>query len=96
MTILRDISIFWAMLHVVFLFIMLYRSRFTSRKIRVASYTAMGVLMLANGVGMVIYGMEVLGKVFLFTCSIPSFILLYVMGADKRFRFLLSFCLADT
>ena len=96
MTILRDISIFWAMLHVVFLFIMLYRSRFTSRKIRVASYTAMGVLMLANGVGMVIYGMEVLGKVFLFTCSIPSFILLYVMSADKRFRFLLSFCLADT
>ena len=52
--------------------------------------------MLLNGAGLVLFGIEVLSKVFLITCSIPSFIFLYVMSADKRFRFLLTFCLADT
>ena len=56
----------------------------------------MGLLMVVNGAGLIVFGIEALSKVFLFTCSIPSFIFFYVMSADKRFRFLLSFCLADT
>ena len=56
----------------------------------------MGLLMTANFVGIFIFGIEALAKMFLFTCSIPSFAFFYVMSADKRFKFLLSFCLADT
>lgn len=96
MTILRDISIFWAMFHVLILFLMLFRSRFTRKKTMVAAGIGMGLLMVANGAGLIVFGVETLSKAFLFTCSIPSFIFFYVMSADKRFRFLLSFCLADT
>lgn len=96
MIILRDISIFWAMLHVIFLFLMLFRSRFTKKKTIVAAGIGMGLLMAANVAVLWVFGFEALSKAFLFTCSIPSFILFYVMSADKRFKFLLSFCLADT
>lgn len=96
MILLRDISIFWAMLHVIFLFLTLFRSRFTKKKTIAAAGIGMGLLMAANVAVFWVFGFEALSKVFLFTCSIPSFILLYVMSADKRFKFLLSFCLADT
>ena len=96
MTILRDASICWAMFHVIVLFLMLFRSRFTGKKTVMAAGIGMGLLMSANFVGIFIFGIEALAKMFLFTCSIPSFVFFYVMSADKRFRFLLSFCLADT
>lgn len=32
MTVLRDISIYWAMFHVIFLFLAVFRSRFTTKK----------------------------------------------------------------
>lgn len=96
MTLLRDISIFWAMFHVIFLFLALFRSRFTRKKTIAAAGIGMGFLMAANGAGLIVFGFDVLSKAFLFTCSIPSLILFYVMSADKRFKFLLSFCLADT
>ncbi len=96
MTILRDISIYWAMFHVYFLFIMLFRSRYARKKTIWAAVIGMGVLMGVNGMLYVVFGIDMLSKVFLFTCSIPSFIFFYVMSADKRFQFLLTFCLADT
>lgn len=96
MTRLRDISIFWAMFHVLILFLMLFRSRFTRKKTIVAAGIGMGFLMAANGAGLLVFGFDALSKAFLFTCSIPSFLLFYVLSADKRFKFLLSFCLADT
>lgn len=96
MIILRDISIFWAMFHVTILFLILFRSRFTRKKTIVAAGIGMGLLMVANSVGLIVFGIDTLSKIFLFTYSIPSFVFFYVMSADKRFRFLLSFCLADT
>lgn len=96
MVILRDISIYWAMFHVIFLFVMLFRSRFTRKRTIAAAIIVMGFLMIVNGVGLIVFGLEALSRAFMFTCSIPSFIFFYVMSADKRFKFLLSFCLADT
>lgn len=40
MIILRDLSIFWAMIHVIFLFLMLFRSRFTRKRTIVAAVLA--------------------------------------------------------
>lgn len=96
MIVLRDLSIFWAMIHVIFLFIMLFRSRYTKKKTIFAVGAGMGVLMIVNGIGLVVLGIDALSKMFLFTCTIPSIIFFYVMSVDKRFRFLLTFCLADT
>ena len=56
----------------------------------------MGVLMLLNGGLLAVAGFEVLGKVFLITCTVPSLILFYVLSADRNFKFFFSFCLADT
>lgn len=84
------------MFHVYILFLMLFRSRFTKKKTIVVAAVGMGLLMLVNAVLLVVLGIEVLSQVFLFTCSIPSFIFFYVLSVDKRFRFLLTFCLADT
>jgi len=93
---LRDLSIFWGMFHVILLFIMLFRSRLNQKKTILAVGIGMGLLMTLNGAGLIIFGIDVLGKAFLFTCSIPSFIFFYGMSEDKRFRFLFTFCLADT
>ena len=96
MTILRDLSIYWAMFHVIFLFLALFRSRFTRKKTIMTAVVGMGLLMVANGAVLIVYGFDALSKVFLFTCSIPSFIFFYVLSADRRFKFLLTFCVADT
>lgn len=96
MKILQDLSVFWGMFHVIFLFVMLFRSRLTKKKTVLLAGIGMGILMLANAAGLVIFGMEVLGKMFLFTCSIPSFLFFYFISADKKFRFLFTFCMADT
>ncbi len=96
MEILRDLSIFWAMFHVIFLFIMLFRSRYTRKRTILAAGIGMGALMFLNAVLLLAAGIDFVSKVFLFTCSIPSFIFFYVMSADKKFRFVLTFCLADT
>lgn len=96
MEVLRDLSIFWAMLHVIFLFLMLFRSKYTKRKTILIAGIGMGALMLGNVAILFVCGFDVISKVFFFTCSIPSFIFFYVMSEDKKFRFLLTFCLADT
>ncbi len=96
MIILRDLSIFWGMFHVVFLFIMLFRSRLSRKRTILIAGIGMGILMALNGAGLVIYGIDVLAKAFLFTCSIPSFIFFYIISADRKFKFLFTFCLADT
>lgn len=96
MEILRDLSTFWAMFHVLFLFIMLFRPRYPKGKTLLIAGIGMGALMLLNGVGVILLGFEVMGRIFLFTCSIPSFVFFYLLSADKRFRFVLTFCLADT
>ena len=96
LSLLKDLSTFWGMFHVIFLFIMLFRSRYTKRKTLILAGISMGMLMLLNGAGLVLWGFDTMGKIFIFTCTIPSFLFFYLLSADKRFRFLLTFCLADT
>ena len=84
------------MLHVIFLFLMLFRSRYTKKTTILIAGIGMGILMVLNGLILVWSGFEALSKLFLFTCSIPSFVFLYILSADKRFKYLLTFCLADT
>ncbi len=94
--VLRDLSVLWAMFHVIFLFVMLFRSRYNRRKTAVLAGVGMGILMMSNMVLGWVLGFDVLAKVFFFTCSVPSFVFFYLISADKRFRFLFTFCLADT
>ncbi|GFI43750.1 hypothetical protein IMSAGC018_01425 [Lachnospiraceae bacterium] len=96
MTMLRDLSIYWSMLHILIVFILLFRPRFDRKKTVLITGICMGVLMLLNGGLLAVAGFEVLGNVFLITCTVPSLILFYVLSADRNFKFFFSFCLADT
>ena len=49
-TILRDLSIFWCMIHVILLFTMLFRSRYPRKRTIVLAVAGMGILMTFNGV----------------------------------------------
>lgn len=94
--ILQDLSVVWAMFHVIFLFIILFRPRYSKKMSIMIAGAGMGILMALNLAGLKLFGFDMMGKVFFFTCSIPSFIFLYVLSESRRFRFLLTFCLADT
>jgi len=51
--------------------------------------------MLLNGIGLVFLG-EKMGKLFLLTCSLPSLVYFWILSEDRKGKFLLTFCLADT
>lgn len=94
--VLKHASVAWAMIHVVFLFIMLFRPRYSKKMSILIAGTGMGILMVLNFAGLALLGFETMGKLFLLTCTVPSFLFLYILSKDRKFRFLLTFCLADT
>ncbi len=96
MDILRDISLFWSMAHIVVIFLMLFRSKYEKRKTVILSAAGMGVLMAVNMVGLAFWGVETMGKLILVSCSIPSFIFFWFLSRDRNFGYLFTFCFADT
>ncbi len=96
MDILRDISLFWSMAHVVVIFLLLFRSKYEKRKTVILSAAGMGVLMVINSVGLLLYGVEVMGQLLLITCSVPSFIFFWFLSRDRNSSYLFTFCFADT
>lgn len=93
---LRRLSAFWCMLHVFFLFVILFRSRFPQKKTLILAGIGMGLLVAGNMAGVVILGEEIMGRYLLLTCTIPSFIYFFILSRDRSFQFLFTFCLADT
>lgn len=45
---LRGLSVFWALLHIIFLFLMLFRSIYSPKKTLLIAGGGMGVLMVLN------------------------------------------------
>ncbi len=95
-TLLRDLSIYWSMLHVALIFVMLFRSRYSRKTSLLLVAAGIGVLMLLNGIGLAVLGRNTMGRLMLFTCSLPSLIYFWLLSADRNGKFLLTFCLADT
>ncbi len=96
MTILRDLSVLWSLSHILIIFMLLYRSRHTRKKTFLLTGIFMGPLILLNVAGLMVYGAEVMGKVFVLTCTLPSLLFFWLMSRDKKGRFFFTFCLADT
>jgi len=95
-TLLRDLSVYWGLFHVALIFVMLFRSRYNRKKSLILVGTGIGVLMLLNGIGLTVLGRDVMGRLFLLTCSLPSLIYFWLLSKDRNGKFLLTFCLADT
>lgn len=93
---LRELSVIWSMFHILILFIMLYRSRFSQRKTVILTFVGMLPLIILNVSGMVVLGVDRMGRILIFTCTIPSLLFFYWISRDKKWGFLFTFCLADT
>jgi len=95
-SLLRNLSVYWCMFHVAVIFVMLFRSRFDRKKTLILAAAGIGVLMVLNGIGLAVLGAETMGRVLLLTCSLPSLIYFWLISEDRKGKFLLTFCLADT
>lgn len=96
MTVFRDLSILWSLFHILILFMLLYRSRYPRKKTFLLTGIAMTPLIVLNVAGVMLFGAELMGKIFIFTCTLPSLLFFWFVSADKKGRFLFTFCLADT
>lgn len=96
MTLLRDLSVLWSLFHILILFTMLYRSRYSKRTTFLLTGIIMGMLAILNVVGLILYGSQVMGKVFILTCTLPSLLFFWFVSKDRNGKFFFTFCLADT
>ncbi len=96
MEVLRELSVLWSLFHILILFMLLYRSRYSRRKTILLTGLAMMPVILLNLAGVAIYGAVFMGKIFILTCTLPSVLFFWVISEDKKGRFFFTFCLADT
>ena len=96
MVILRDLSVLWSLLHILILFMLLYRSRYSRRKTLILTGITMGFLILVNMLGLILFGTATMGKVFILTCTLPSLLFFWFVSKDRNGRFFFTFCTADT
>ncbi len=96
MTMFRDLSVLWSLFHILILFMTLYRSRYSQKKTFLLTGIVMGMLIFLNMGGLALYGTEVMGKVYILTCTIPSLLFFWFISKDRNGRFFFTFCTADT
>lgn len=96
MTILRDLSVLWSLFHILILFMLLYRSRYSRKKTFLLTGIFMGPLGLFTVAGLMVHGAEFMGKVFILTITLPSLLFFWFLSIDKNGKFFFTFCLADT
>lgn len=96
MTLFRDLSVLWSLFHILVLFMLLYRSRYSRRKTFLLTGVIMGSLILLNVAGVMFLGSALMGKIFILTCTLPSLVFFWFVSKDKKGKFFFTFCLADT
>ena len=75
MTLLRDLSLLWSMLHVIALFLILFEPRFSWRTTLTVAFVVGGTLLIANILLMYQLGNGILMSMAFFPCTIPTLIL---------------------
>lgn len=96
MTILRDVSFLWSMLHVIVFFLMFFESRLSWRTTLIISFAGAGTLLSVNVLLMFWLGHGIIMSVAFFTCTLPSMLLFFLMSRYRDGRFFFLFCLTDT
>ena len=95
MTVLRDLSFLWAMLHVIILFLLLFEPRYSWRATLIATFSGSLVITAVNIAIMLWLGRSIMSVAF-FTCTIPSMLLHFSLSKYRDGRFFFLFCLTDT
>ena len=85
---LREISLFWSMLHALILFFLLFESRYPKKKTRLISYITLFPLIAANLFLALTLDADKMGLALLITLSLPSLIIFLVIAKNRDGRFL--------
>jgi len=96
MTLLRDISQFWSLIHVAAVFLLLFRSKYPPRRTWITIFAICAALLPVSFALLAVFGWEHVAEVALLTCSFPSLILFYLLSEYRDGRFFFTFCLSDT
>lgn len=96
MTLLRDASFLWSMLHVVFVFLIFFEPRYSWRSTIIFSFAGAGTLLVLNVLLMFWLGHGIIMSVAFFTCTIPTMLLFFWLSEYRDGRFFFLFCLSDT
>lgn len=95
MTVLRDISFLWAMLHVIILFLLLFEPRYSWRTTFIVTFFGSAVIVAVNIAVILWLGRGIMSVAF-FSCTIPSMLLHFFLSKYRDGRFFFLFCLTDT
>ncbi len=80
MTIFRELSVIWSLVHVLILFMFLYESRYPKKKTMTLTIAAMVPLAIFNLACFFILGAEKTGEIVLLTCTLPSLIFIWFLA----------------
>lgn len=95
MTIFKDLSVLWAIIHVLVMFILLFESRYPWRKALRLTLAGSIPLLAANFL-LYLFIDTLSYTVLLITCVVPSLLFLWFLAKYRDGRFLFTFCLSDT
>lgn len=96
MTILKDISVMWSLIHTLVMFLFLFESRYPRKKTLTITLVTMVPLILVNFVLFILLGPAKYGPLMLLTLSLPSCIVFYILAKYRGGRFFFTFCMIDT
>ena len=95
-TLLKDISIIWSLIHTHVLFMILFESRYPKKKTLILTLATMTPLIVVNFVLFVFMGFDRYGSLMLLTLSLPSLVVFYILSKHRDGRFFFTFCMVDT
>lgn len=96
MTVLRDISFLWSMVHVMVLFLLLFQPKYSKKVTLIATSLGFAAVVAANALLLTLLGSDALMDLALFTCTLPTLILFFFLSEYRDGRFFFTFCLSDT
>jgi len=96
MTILRDISVMWSLIHTLVMFMFLFESRYPKKKTMKLTLFTMLPLMILNFILFLVCGSQRYMQMMLVTLSLPSFIFFFILAKYRDGRFFFTFCMIDT
>ena len=96
MTLLRDVSQFWSLIHVAVVFLLLFQSKYPPRRTWISIFSICAVLLAVGLTTLALFGWKYIPEISLLTCSVPSLILFYLLSEYRDGRFFFTFCLSDT
>ena len=94
--VLRLSSAAYSLLHILVLFFLFYVPRYSKKKTLLITGSIMGPLIIFNLILLSIIEQAAFGKLVLFLMVLPSFALFIYLAKHRDFRFVFTFCLADT